>query len=111
MKNVIFYAVMPQDRTSKAASKAYPFFPFTRAGIERAHDLGQDIECFALDVSDQDGRSWRYHPEGAGLVLDSDRTSVAYTSCSIEWLNKRCVKISEKLALKLHPEIVEYMAQ
>lgn len=111
MKDVQFFAVMPLERKSKSASKAYPFDPFTRARLGKAADAGQWVECFGLDTADHNGRSWRYNPGGGAITCNGPegRDSVAYCGVSLEWLRARCVRISEDLARRLHPEIVRYM--
>lgn len=110
MKDVRFYAVMPISRKSKSASKSHPFDPFTIKRLTEKADAGERVECFALDVSDA---RWRYNPGGAGLVFDPEITpdfsAIGWTGVSLDWLSSRCVRISEELAQRLHPEIVRYM--
>lgn len=111
MKGFQFYAVLPQARGSKAASKAYPHDPFTVERLRQKATAGQRVECFALDIADHAGQSWRYNPQGAACVLDfeSDRASIGFTSVSLEWLRKRCTRIPATLARELHPELFEYL--
>lgn len=93
MKGVRFYA---ESRETVARLK------------ERAAN-GEKVACFALDIEDVNGRSWRYNPGGAGLAIDGVFSSVCYTSCSLDWLRTKCKRIPESLARKLHPELISYL--
>lgn len=112
MKDVQFHAVMPTSRASKSASKKHPHNPFTRNKLEEAAAFGQRVEVFALHTEG----NWRRNPGGAGLVFDPELhpncwSDIGYTGVSLEWLDKRTVRVSEDLAKRLHPEIVEYMRE
>ena len=111
MKGFQFYAVMPESRGSKSASKHFPHDPFTAKRLKQkaAENPAFRHECFALHTEEIAGRSWRYNPGGAGLVLDGVPSSIAYTGCSLDWLAKRCVRIPESLARQLHPELFAYL--
>jgi hypothetical protein len=112
MKGFKFYAVMPNDRKSKSASKAYPFDPFTRRRLQEKANAGGVGECLALSIDDHGGRSWRYNPEAATCGLDFEQygpTHITMNGVSLEYLAARCVLISEELARLLHPALFEYL--
>jgi len=109
MKGWKFYAVMPQERKSKSASKAYPHNPFTRAQLQKIADAGQTHECLALSIEDHGGRSWRYNPECVTLLHGDDLRNLGMSGVSLYYLRDRCVIISEDLARKLHPQLFRYL--
>lgn len=105
-----FFAVMSDARKSKSASKQYPMQPWTRKTLESYADAGRYVECMA--VSDEsfisDGQVC-YECAGA-LIADNDQ-AVCGSSTSRDYLRKRCVRISESLARKLHPALFRYLDQ
>lgn len=105
-----FFAVMPDGRKSKSASKQYPMQPWTRATMRDYAAAGRYVECMA--VSDESYISEAqicYECTGA-LMADNDQ-AVCGSSTSRNYLRKRCVRISESLARKLHPALFRYLDQ
>ena len=106
-----FYAVMPEARKSKSASKAYPFDPFTAKNLKAkaAADPSFRHECLGLHIENIGGRSWRHNPGAACLTIEGVLNSVGYSGVSLDYLAKRCVRIPEALARQLHPELLAYL--
>lgn len=108
MKGIQFYAVMPEERRSKSASKAYPHDPFTARGLKRKAAADPDFrhEFLALDVTDDAGRSWRYHPSALGCIVDGNLEMLCWSGVSLDFLRTRCVRIPESLARQIHPQLL-----
>lgn len=108
MKGIQFYAVMPEERRSKSASKAYPHDPFTARGLKRKAAADPDFrhECLALDVTDQDGRAWRCNPSALCIVMDGNLEALCWSGVSLDFLRDRCVRIPEFLARQIHPQLL-----
>jgi hypothetical protein len=107
MKDFHFYAEMPEGRTSKRATKAFPV-PFTRDGIRRAIKAGNRFNVTAAFVGPE-YRFSRGMRECISGMFDRDNSPVATTSCSIEWLDEKCVRIDEATARLSHPALFAYL--
>jgi len=119
MKGYRFYAEMPEDRKSKSASKANPFFPWTVKALRERAAAGEfkgiminRAPCVAAVELDERGRlSW--NGDGSfGMVapaIDGNHYSYGYTSGSREYLAKRTTRIPEDLARILSPELFRYL--
>jgi hypothetical protein len=109
MKDIHYYATMPEARKSKGASKAWPR-PFTRTTLQ---DYAQEtpcyVECLAVDIESFVGRSGELMHECAGALQEGNDQAVCGSSCSRDYLRYRCVRISEGLARKLHPALLRYL--
>lgn len=108
MKGIQFYAVMPEERRSKSASKARPHDPFTARGLKAKAAADPDFrhECLALDVTDDAGRSWRYSPNALCCVMDGNLEALCWSGVSLNFLRTRCVRIPESLARQIHPQLM-----
>lgn len=109
MKGFQFYAEMPEARKSKSANKSFPHNPFTRKQLEKIADSGGRNNCLAVSTENVNGRSWRHYPEGPSSVIDCNPYCINWNSYSLDYLKTRCVRISEELARKLHPELFAYL--
>lgn len=110
MQGYHFFAVMPDERKSKSASKRFPFQPWTRATLQTYADAGNYVECLAVDpegFADMSLGGRKFECAGA-LMADNDQ-AVCGSSCSHDYLHKRCTRISEALARKLHPSLFRYL--
>lgn len=110
MKDFAFYAEMPDDRRSKAASKAFPV-PFIRAGIKRAVAAGAQFNVTAAFT----GAEYLFHDgqgprrEAIAALFDHPNSAVATTGVDPRWLANRCVRIDEATARKSHPALFEVL--
>lgn len=119
MKGFRFYAEMPEERKSKSASKAYPFFPWTvKALRERAESgefkgyLTNRAPCVTAVELQSNGYPMWNNNGTFGVVaaaIDGNHHSYGYCSASREYLAKRCVRIPEDLARILSPELFRYL--
>lgn len=109
MKGFRFYAVMPDERKSKSASKRYPHAPWTRAYLKACAERGEYVECVgvAIDASWVSDGAVLYECAGA-LMKDNDQ-AVCGSSCSTAFLRERCTSIDEATARKLHPALFRYL--
>lgn len=112
MQDFRFYAVMPDDRKSKSASKAFPMQPWTRATLRTYADQGRYVECLAVMPDTRQANSHhnaiQFNCVGA-LQADNDQ-AVCSSIVHNTYLQERCVLISEGLARKLHPALLRYLA-
>jgi hypothetical protein len=111
MKGYHFFAVMPDDRKSKSASKQYPMQPWTRATLETYAAQKRYVECLAVAPETKQGSNMHnavmYDCIGA-LAADNDQ-AVCGATCHNTYLRDRCTRISEDLARKLHPALFRYL--
>lgn len=111
MDGFAFYAVMPDERNSKSASKKYPL-RFNRAMLKISAEANRYVECMAVatDRAQHYNHSGKYMMECiSALMVDNDQ-AVCSSSTSRDYLRKRCIRISESLARKLHPALFRYLA-
>lgn len=105
-----FFAVMPDARKSKSASKQYPMQPWTRKTLQGYAGASRYVECLAVSdesfISDD-----QVCYECAGALMSDNDQAVCGSSTSRDYLRKRCVRISESLARKLHPALFRYLDQ
>lgn len=110
MKGYQFFAVMPDERKSKGASKLFPFQPWTRATLRTYADAGRYVECLATF-----GECYN-HGQGnmlecIGALQAGNDQAVCGSSCAIDYLRDRCVRIDEALARRLHPALLRALDQ
>lgn len=109
MKGYRFYAVMPDARKSKSASKTYPHAPWTRAYIKTLAERSEYVECLAVETGNSwvNGKDWLYGC--AGALQSGNDQAVCGSSCSADYLRTRCTSIDEATARKLHPALFRYL--
>lgn len=106
-----FFAVMPDARKSKSASKQYPMQPWTRATMRDYASAGRYVECLAVLDESYIGAHGDISYECAGALMADNDQAVCGSSTTRDYLRKRCVRISESLARKLHPALFRYLDQ
>lgn len=109
MKDFHFFAAMPEDRKSKARTKAAP--AWTRATVRELAAAGKHADCVAVYT---DRSLWfvshgEVMREAVAGVYSQDNSPVCSTSVGAGWLRSRCVRIDEPTARKLHPALFEYL--
>ena len=93
MKDIRFYATMPEARKSKGASKAWPR-PFTRATLRGyAQENPCYVECLAVSTEYFIDHRGKAAYECAGALQEGNDQAVCSSSCSRDYLQKRCVRI------------------
>lgn len=115
MKGYRFYAEMPEARKSKAASNAFPLFPWTVAALREKAQSGEfnghmvnRAPCVVAVALQSDGRPYWNNDgtlEAVSVGIDGNHHSYCWTSVSPEYLRIRCTRIPEELARKLSPEL------
>lgn len=107
MKDFRFYAVMPDDRKSKSASKQYPMQPWTRATLQAYADQGKYVECLAVmpDTAQRGTHHNAIQYDCIGALMAGNDQAVCGSSCHDSYLRERCTLVSEELARKLHPAL------
>ena len=114
MDGFTFYACMPAGRESKSASKKYPHQPWTRATLKAMAERGAYADCMA--VATDPSQAWLADRGGLmkeciGGVYLHDNSACCAASTSVDYLRNRCVRISEALARRLHPELFKRLAE
>jgi hypothetical protein len=109
MNGYHFFAVMPDERKSKSASKAYPMQPWTRATLRTYAEQGRYVECLAVASESYIGRGKVMHDCIGALMADNDQ-AVCGATTSRDYLRDRCTRIDEALARKLHPALFRQLA-
>lgn len=104
-----FFAVMPDARKSKSASIKHPM-AWTRATMRYHANHGVYVECLAVSDESYISDGQICHECAGALMVDNDQ-AVCGSSTSRDYLRKRCVRISESLARKLHPALFRYLDQ
>jgi hypothetical protein len=107
VKGFAFYAELPEERSSKNArmlNAGHDFEPFTRASIRRWAKRGMKLNVFARYVVDD-----RLLDEGIGAATHEVNAPVCSTGASRDWFRSRTVRIDEKLARKLHPQLFKFL--
>ena len=115
MQGYRFFACMPEGRKSKSASKAYPM-PWTVATLKTyavptlppGSGPRKYVECLAIDIESAAVRC-DGHIDCAGALMADNDQAVCSSSCSREYLRKRCVRVPEALARELHPALFRYL--
>ena len=110
MKGYQFFAEMQEARLSKSGSKRWR--PFTRKMLEQGASENQFCSCLALILTDDGSSPWVVTPQGlqadcVSSIFDVSNSPVTLCGVSAGYLHKRCVRISEALARKLHPALFE----
>lgn len=105
-----FFACMPDGRKSKSASKQHPMQPWTVATLRTYAKRGTYVECVAIDIESAALRCDGHIDCASALMADNDQ-AVCSSSCSREFLRKRCTRIPEAVARKLHPALFRYLEQ
>lgn len=111
MKGYRFYAEMPEDRKSKSASKANPFFPWTVKALRERAAQGFRADVVALQLSDN-GRpvySGNWMADAVGVAISDNRLSYCHAQVAEDYLAKRATRIPEDLARILSPELFRYL--
>lgn len=112
MKGYRFYAVMPEARKSKSASKANPFFPWTvKALAERAGERGL-CDVLALPLDESGLPLWHNRADFLDLIttaIEGDDSSYGYASGTMEFIRTRCTRVPESLARELAPRLFRYL--
>lgn len=103
-----FFAVMPDERASKSASKQYPMQPWTRVTLRGYAEQKKYVECLAVSNESFIGSGRVCHDCVGALQKDNDQ-AVCGSSTTRAYLRKRCVRISESLARELHPALFRYL--
>lgn len=108
MKGFRFYAVMPEARGSKSATKANPLFPWTVKALQAYADSGGRVDIAAVILDERGRPCW----QGATQNMDAFTTAIegdalSYCVCGVsrEFLASRCTRIPETLARALSPEL------
>lgn len=111
MEGFHFFAEMPQARKSKSASKRYPMQPWTRAWLKRAAAEGKHINCIAVSTDRDATRISRGQliTDCISAVMDTENSGCCGSSASRDYLLKRCTRIDEVTARKLHPQLAAYL--
>lgn len=109
MKGYRFYAKLPYERGSKAATKKYP--AFTRANIREHMDLGGKINCVAI-LLDENGTPY-VSPLGNLTSIMSpwsiQDSRVSRSPMHRDYLRHKCVRIPAEWVKKLHPSLWSYV--
>lgn len=114
MQGYRFYAVMPESRRSKAASKRNGIqFPWTISALKRERESGYgQFRCDLIAV--YLGADGRPIYQGAGHVVDAMATAIegnalsyCTTGVDLSYLRNRSIRVSEELARKLSPELFQ----
>ena len=111
MKGYRFYAEMPQERKSKSASKANPFFPWTVAALRAKAESGFRCDMVALIIGDN-GKpvySGSWMADAVGVAIEGNQLSYCHAQVADEYLTKRCTRIPEDLARILSPQLFRYL--
>ena len=108
MQGYRFYAVMPESRGSKSASKAHPFDPWTVARLKAKADEGFRADLVAVMLDDSGQPLW----QGATLICDAFATAIegnplsyCVTGVDRDYLAKRATRVPADLARRLSPEL------
>lgn len=109
MKNFHFYAELPEARGSKSASKHWG--PFTVSVLWGIAHTGLRNNCIAVPLENgrpmYQGNTLNF--DAFGVALEGVHNSVEGVGTTRDYLRKRCVRISEDLARKLHPALFTYL--
>ncbi len=109
MKGYRFYAELPYERGSKAATKKHP--AFTRANIREHMEAGGKINCVAIVLDENDtpyvSSSGNLTSISAALIIQDSGVSVA--PMHRDYLHHKCVRIPAEWVRKLHPSLWSYV--
>lgn len=112
MKGYRFYAEMPQDRKSKSASKANPFFPWTVKALRERAAQGFRCDVSAVPLDDTGRPLWHATDlcfDYVSTCIEGNRQSYAWNSTHRDYVSKRTTRIPEDLARILSPELFRYL--
>lgn len=106
MQGYRFYAVMPESRGSKSASKAHPFDPWTVARLKAKADEGfrADVVAVMLDRGQPVYTNAGYL-ESLSPAIAGNPLSYAVNWVSRDYLAKRATRVPVDLARRLSPEL------
>ena len=108
MKGYRFYAVMPESRGSKSASKRHPFDPWTVARLKEKAAEGFRCDLVALALDEKGRVYWERagtdRMSAIATAIEGDHLSYMYCGISRAWLAKRATRIPAELARQLSPE-------
>lgn len=116
MKNYRFYAEMDEERGSKLASMRWG--AFTRSWLNWFANENGYVNCVAIPLDEkgdplwqQPGMSMHRSDFMDAIAAVNDRSNAPVESFSVErgYLRKRCVRIDEALARRLHPRLFSYL--
>ena len=111
MKGFRFYAEMPEERKSKSASKANPFFPWTVAALRKRAAQGFRCDSVALIIG-ANGRpvySGNWMADAVGVAIAGSGLSYCHAQVADDYLAKRCTRVPEDLARILSPGLFRYL--
>lgn len=106
MKGYRFFAELPDNRASKAASKRYD--QFDRHHLRNLAARGLHANLVALLLNDEGQPRYGY----SDSMMDAyciEFGNIILTRVQRGWLDKRCVRIDEDLARKLCPAMFEFL--
>lgn len=106
MKEYRFYAEMPEQQRSKSGSKQH--LPFTRRTLRGLAEGGHYNNCIAVLLDEKGGPL--YHPhddcvDAFAPLFERANSDVMLSGPSQGYLRRRCVRIDEALARRLHPAL------
>jgi hypothetical protein len=112
MRGYSFFAEMPEERKSKAASKAHPFCPWTRETLRSFANRGLYVNIIAVAAGTQhlgnmSGNKRDVLYDCVSALQDIRNSNVTTSSCTNGYLRKRAVRVDEELARKLHPALFD----
>lgn len=111
MKGYRFYAEMPEARKSKAASKANPFFPWTRKGLADHAAQGGKATLIVVPLDETRRPNWGHglEFEGLSVAIDNNHYSYCWTMVHRDYVTKRATRITAELARALSPEAFRHL--
>jgi hypothetical protein len=83
--------------------------PWARATLRTYAAEGRYVECLATYGDLFLGAHGDAQYECAGALQEGNDQAVCSSACSRTYLDKRCVRIDEALARKLHPALFRYL--
>ena len=109
MQGYRFYAVMPESRGSKSASKAHPFDPWTVARLKAKADEGFRADLVAVMLDPHRPGQPVYtnagYLESLSPAIEGNPLSYAVNGVSRDYLAKRATRVPADLARRLSPEL------
>lgn len=110
MQGFRFFAVMPEARKSKSASKAHPFDPWTVARLRDKAADGFTCDLIAVHLDERGKPMW----QGSTLNIDCTAPAIegnqyTYCGCGVarDYLTTRATRIPESLARQLSPMLFQ----
>jgi hypothetical protein len=96
MKNVRFFVEYPDVRAKRKSGK----------GTGTNHS-GNVLATFPDNTFRSIDSGWCI--EAVGAVYNHPNSAVASTSVAIEYIRNQCKRISESVARRIHPNLMDYM--